>query len=873
MKSAPTLFVAAFLTVGPVLQAFAEPSTPQSALTESFYKEQVLPLLQKRCLECHSHAGDIEGGLTLDSRSGWQQGGDSGPAIVPGRPDESLLIKAVRYADPDLQMPPDGKLSAAEVAVLERWVAAGAVAPADNAIASRQKPSVDITAGKNHWAFRPIVAATPPAVQDTAWPRDDVDRFLLARLEAERLRPVADADRHAWLRRVSFDLTGLPPTTAEITAYIADSSATADATVVDRLLASRNFGERWARHWLDLTGYADQMGTSNNVFAEHAWRYRDYLIASFNTDKPYDRFVVEQIAGDLLPEADPEKRAANRVATGFLVLGDLEIVSVDKMKLDWDIADQQITKVGTAFLGMTLGCVRCHDHKFDPIGLEDYYGLAGVFLSTKSVHKIPYGVWSKVNEIELPETDRQVAARLVAEQKHRDRVADLTARRDRLQARQKEIGEQLKAIPTTPVPAGASPDSKTTDAKTADTKPAADKLPAPATAAPNPLASLRAELQKEQERITAEIGSLNGTITHAEFFAPKPPRTHGVVEAEKPLDAKVAIRGNPRAAGPVVPRGVLRVASWSQPPPMPADQSGRLQLAAWIADPLNPLTARVAVNRIWQKLFGSGLVRSVDYFGVRGDTPTHPELLDRLAADFVRDGWSQKRLIRRLALSRAYRMGTAHDAAAAAKDPDNLLLWRMNRRRLDAEAIRDGILLVSGRLIESTGGPSLPLEYEENTGGLTGNVNPPAFALRKFRVEQEFERTVYLPIVRARPQAGPAQLREVFDFTQPATFAGMRSQTVVPTQSLYLLNDRLLRARAADAARLVLTAAADRDPRLEQLWLRVLNRPITPDESAAAAGFLERLSPLLAGSKQPEQDAWTELCHGLLSTNEFLHQL
>jgi hypothetical protein len=848
MKSASTLLVAATFAV---TAAAAEPAVDG----ESFYKEQVLPLLQKRCLECHSHAGDIEGGLTLDSRSGWEQGGDTGPALVPGKPDESLLIKAVRYADPELQMPPDGRLSPPEVAVLERWIAGGAAAPADDTVITRPKPSIDVATGKNHWAFRPVVAAAPPAVRDTSWPREDVDRFLLARLEAEGLRPTADADRHAWLRRVSFDVTGLPPTPAEIAAYMADTSANADAAVVDRLLTSRSFGERWARHWLDLTGYADQMGTSNNVFSQHAWRYRDYLIDSFNADKPYDRFVLEQIAGDLLPDTDPPVRAANRVATGFLVLGDVEIVNVDKMKLDWDIADQQITKVGTAFLGMTLGCVRCHDHKFDPISLEDYYGLAGIFLSTKSVHKIPIGVWSKVNEVELPETDRQVAARLVAEQKYRERVADLKAQRDRLQARHKEIAGHLASMV-----ASTTPDTKTPSVKS--------QLPAEQAAQ-----RLRGELQKEYDRIKSEIGSLNGTITHAEFFAPKPPRAHGVHDAEKPLDATIAIRGNPRAAGAVVPRGVLRVASWSHAPPMPPDHSGRLQLAEWIADPLNPLTARVAVNRIWQKLFGSGLVRSVDYFGIRGDTPTHPELLDRLAADFVRAGWSQKRLIRRLVLSRAYRMGTAHDATAAAKDPDNLLLWRMNRRRLDAEAIRDGILLVSGRLIESTGGPSLPLEYQENTGGLTGNVNPPAFALRKFRVEQEFERTVYLPIVRARPQAGPARLREVFDFTQPATFAGMRSQTVVPTQSLYLLNDSLLRARAADTARLVLAAATDRDRRLEQLWLRVLNRPITPAEIGTAAGFLDRLPSLLAGSKQPEEDAWTELCHGILSTNEFLHEL
>ena len=834
----------AAVSVAGVSAAMATPASER----ESFFDEEVLPLLVKRCFECHSHGAEIEGGLALDSRSGWEKGGDSGPALVAGNPDASLLIKAVRYADAGLQMPPAGKLSATEIGVLERWIAAGAAAPANASgdPAPTPRPAIDIAVGRNHWAFRPVVAAAPPAVRDEEWPRDDVDRFVLARLEQEGLRPAADAERHAWLRRVSFDLTGLPPTPGEIAAYMADNAPSADAAVVDRLLASRAYGERWARHWLDLTGYADQMGTSNNVFAEHAWRYRDYLIDAFDADKPYDRFIREQIAGDLLPDADPAVQAANRVATGFLVLGDVEIVNVDKMKLDWDIADQQITKVGTAFLGMTLGCVRCHDHKFDPIGLEDYYGLAGVFLGTKSVHKIPYGVWSKVNEIEIPETDRQVAARLVAEQKHRERVADLKTRRDRLQARQKEIGEHLKAIP-----ADTSPDAEPSDAGK----------------------SLRAELHKEQERITAEIGALSGAITHAEFFGPKAPLAHGVHDAAQPVDATIAIRGNPRAAGPVVPRGVLRVASWSRVPPMPADRSGRLQVADWIADPLNPLTARVAVNRLWQKLFGAGLVRSVDYFGVRGDTPTHPELLDRLAADFVQDGWSQKRLIRRLVLSRAYRMGTAHDAAAAAKDPDNRLLWRMNRRRLDAEAIRDGILLVSGRLIESRGGPSLPLEYPENTGGLTGNVNPPSFALRKFRVEQEFERTVYLPIIRSGPQAGPARLREVFDFTQPATFAGLRSQTVVPTQSLFLLNDGFLRARAVDTARLVLASTSERGSRLERLWMRVLNRPITAEEMSAAASFVDRLSPLLADSQQPEQDAWTELCHGLLSTNEFLHEL
>ena len=825
----PTVIVVACAGVAAV---GADPATD----AERHFNEKVLPVLAARCFECHAHDREIEGGLTLDSRSGWQEGGDSGPAIVPGKPDESLLVKAIRYGDAALEMPPTGKLPAAEIEIIEQWVASGAADPRQGGAVAKKR-GVDIEAGRRHWAFQPVRDPAPPAVADATWPLDPVDRFLLARQEEAGLRPVADADRHAWLRRVSYDLTGLPPTPAEIAAFLSDSSPQAHERVVDRLLASRAFGERWARHWLDLTGYADQMGTSNAVFAEHAWRYRDYAIASFNADTPFDRFIREQIAGDLLPWATPEERAANLTATGFLVLGDTEIVNVDKLKLDLDVVDQQVTKVGTAFLGMTLGCVRCHDHKFDPIGLEDYYGLAGVFRSTSSIHKIPIGVWSRTNEVELPETERQIAARLVEEQRHKQQLADHKADRDRLEKRKQEVAALLKD------------------------------------AAKDAAEPVRKELEREEKELAEEIKKTAALIEHAEFFTPRPPRAFGVHDAEQPGDMRITVRGNPKALGAVVSRGVLRVASWSAPPPMPTTASGRREVADWIADPLNPLTARVAVNRIWQKLFGEGIVRSVDYFGVRGDEPTHPELLDRLATDFVRDGWSQKRLIRRLALSRVYRLGTGHDAAAAVKDPENRLLWRMNRRRLDAEAIRDGVLLVSGRLVDADGGPALPLEMQENAQNLTNKVNPPSFALRRYRPEQEFERTLYMPIVRVGSQPASARLREIFDFTPPAQFSGRRPQTVVPTQSLYLLNDPFLRSRAGDLARLAAASAADRRGRIEWLWLRALSRPVTAAEAEGANAFLEGLSPLLAESKQAEHDAWVELCLSLFESNEFLHEM
>jgi len=824
-------WIAGFLVANGVVVAIRGPP-PTDA--ERHFAEKVLPVLGARCFECHAHDRAIEGGLVLDSRSGWAAGGDSGPAVVPGRPDESLLIRAIRYDDGTLQMPPTGKLSSSEIEILEQWVSMGAPDPRQGSVAS--KPGIDIEAGRSHWAFQPIRDPLPPAVADESWPLDAIDRFILAELEEAGLRPAADADRHAWLRRVSYDLTGLPPTPADIADFMADTSPRARDRVVDRLLASKAFGERWARHWLDLTGYADQMGTSNAVYAEHAWRYRDYLVNAFNTDKPFDRFIREQIAGDLLPWSRPEERAEHLTATGFLVVGDTEIVSVDKVKLDLDVVDQQVTKIGVAFLGMTLGCARCHDHKFDPIGVEDYYGLAGVFRSTSSVHKISIGVWSKTNEVELPETERQVAARLVEAERHGERLAGLKADKERLEKRRQEVEVLLKD------------------------------------AAKDAAEPVRKELEREEKSLADDIRTTAGLIEHAEFFSPRPPRAFGVRDADSPGDMRIAIRGNPRALGPSVPRGVLRVASWS-PPPMPATASGRREVADWIADPLNPLTARVAVNRIWQKLFGEGIVRTVDYFGVRGDAPTHPELLDRLATDFVRDRWSLKRLIRRLALSRTYWMGTAHDAGTLSKDPENRLLSRMNRRRLDAEAIRDGVLLASGRLIDTKGGPCLPIEMRENAENLSNKVNPPSCSFRRFRPEQEFERTLYLPIVRIGSQPASARLREIFDFTPPAQFSGRRSQTVVPTQSLYLLNDPFLRARAADLARLAEATAPDRRGRIDWLWLRVLSRPITEEEADEADGFLDSLGPLLAESKEEESEAWVELCLSLFESNEFLHEL
>lgn len=768
------------------------------------FESDVLPILQKRCFECHSHTSKIKGGLALDSRSGWEEGGDNGPAIQPGQLEASLLIKAIRYVDAEFEMPPKGKLPASEIAILEEWVKSGAHDPRITSIA-KEKKGIDLAAGRQFWAFQPVTSPPPPKVKNTPWSLDPLDRFVLAKLEPKGIRTTSDAPPHLWLRRVSLDLTGLPPTPQDIAAFNpADYEA-----AVDRLLSSKAYGERWARHWLDLTGYADMMGTSNSVYAEHAWRYRDYLIAAFNADKPFDEFIREQIAGDLMPSKSTEDRAENLTATGFLMVGDIEIVNPDKAKMETDHIDTQVIKISQAFLGMTIGCARCHDHKFDPIGLEDYYGIAGMLRSSPSSQKMPdMGVWSTLNSTALPETPAQLSARKKLETADEQRIVSL-------KAEQKKLADEKAAL--------------------------------------DPVNTQR------RDELDALLKKLAGDLNHAEFFKDKTPRAFAMSDGPSPADMPVYVRGNPYAPAAMVTRGTLRVASWDKFPAIPAGQSGRMQLADWLADKRNPLTARVAVNRLWQKLFGTGLVPSVDYFGTRGDAPTHPELLDHLATRFMQGGWSQKAFLRSLVLSRTYRLSSANDTAAMKLDPENKLYWRMNRQRLDAEALRDSLLAVSGELIRDGGGPALVLEHPENCGSLSlKGVNPPSYNHRKSRPTQEFERTLYLPVLR-NGLTSSDKLRADFDFVDPAMITGQRNQTIVPTQTLFLLNSDLIRRRAAALAKSLASEPND-ITRLSALWLRVLNRPITSAEREEALSFLSRV----------KSSNWLELCHSLLASNEFV---
>ena len=801
--------------------AFASDETTQEQL--DFFENHIRPVLIEHCFECHSgDAKTPKGGLRLDSRAGVLEGGENGPALVPGRAQESMLIQAVRYES--LKMPPQGKLSEAIISDLVKWVEMGVPDP-------RVRETIPVASstdvGKDHWAFQAITDPPRPSVGDNSWPLAESDYFILNRLEQKGLYPVGDADCYTWLRRVSLDLTGLPPTVEDIHRFVADKSPRAHEKVVDRLLASPAFGERWARHWLDLVGYADQIGTSNNVFARHAWRYRDYVIDSLNRDVPFDRFVREQIAGDLLTYDSREQQAASIIATGFLVLGDLEIVEADKEKMRVDIIDQQVVKTSRAFLGMTIGCARCHDHKFDPISQRDYYAMAGFFYNTKSVYKTDRGVWSDIVEHELPQTESQLAQQAKQVRQHATKLSAWKDERDTATTRKDELETLLKE-----------------EGKKEE---------------------IQEQLTKERDTLIERVGQLDRQILHAEYFAPGLRKTYGVRDVSDPKDMRITIRGNPHALGEEVPRGFISVVASSAGggPTVPPKVSGRREFADWIASADNPLTARVTVNRIWQKLFGTGVVPSVDYFGVRGEVPTHPKLLDHLATKFIRDGWSRKSLVRSLVLSRSYRMSSAHNHQSYTCDPTNSFFWRMNRCRLDAEALRDSMLAVSGQLLVSLGGPALPLEFVENVHNIDPkNVNPPSFTIKRWRPEQEAQRTIYLPIIRSALQPGPAELRNVFDFPQPAEFAGQRATTEVPTQALFLMNSPAVKQHAVKLAEQVKCVATENDARLEFLWLCTLNRPITSVEKDSAQAFVSG-----------DETGWHELCHALLVTNEFLMTL
>ncbi len=794
-----------------------------------FFEKNIRPVLAEKCYKCHSASAEkVKGGLQLDTREGIREGGDNGPAVAPGDPEGSLLLTAIRYTDKDMQMPPPksgGKLPDATIKNFEAWVKMGAPDPRDGTPAPTvAKRKIDPAQAKEFWAFQLPKTAPAPAVQDTAWPRTDVDRFILAGLEAQKLHPVADAEPGVLVRRLYFDLVGLPPSPEEVEAFVkaaGENRAAATEAVVDKLLASPQFGERWGRHWLDVARYAESTGKERNFTFPEAWRYRDYVIAAFNAGQPYDEFIREQIAGDLLPAKDDAERNRHVIATGLLALGPKGLNEKKPEQFRMDVIDEQIDTMSRAVLGLTVACARCHDHKFDPVPQREYYALAGIFHSSTTHFGTPAN--AKNNRNATPLIPLAGPAPVVAEAK--------------------------------PAVAPPANDNATLPPEIANNPAKAKKFAAlPPARKAKVLARLKAAAPKEP--VPAAPAQPES----------KPENTAGNamgVSDSRPGDIRLLVRGELDAPGESVPRGFVNVLTNGPVPAIAKSASGRRELADWLTAPTNPLTARVMVNRVWSSLFGQGLVRTPDNFGTTGEKPSHPELLDTLAVQFVQNGWSVKQLIRSLVLSRTYQLSSAHDSAANEADPDNRLLWRASPRRLDAEAIRDAILTVSGTLDLTPAQGSFVATVGD--GYVGRGVKPEAFTNY-----QSNKRSIYLPIVRDFVP----EVLDAFDFAEPSLVVAARDVTNVPSQALFLMNNSFVREQAAACAKRILATPLDYPQRIRLAYTLTLNRPPTDAEVARANQYLvgeaRALIPVKNGSREvASETSWATFCQALFACAEF----
>jgi hypothetical protein len=688
-------------------------------------------------------------------------------------------------------------------------------------VKTASKKGIDMAAGRTFWAFQAPKEVSPPKTKDLSWARTDTDRFVLAALEAKGLKPVADADKATLIRRVYFDLVGLPPSPEQVKSFLADRDPQALDRVVDQLLASPQFGERWGRHWLDVARYAESSGKERNYTFPQAWRYRDYVITSFNQDKPYDRFIREQIAGDLLPAKTAAERNEGIIATGFLAIGTKALNEKNPEIFQMDVVDDQVDVTSRAVLGLTASCARCHDHKFDPIPTSDYYALAGIFRSTETLYGTDDGGGAAKNR--RPST----LVPLVDESGLTPKPADSAT----APARERGYG------------AGVDPDI---------------------------LAQARALAKAGKKDEARELvlknrksgkGGGGGKYGRQDGPAKQVASTVGLamgVQEGHVRDCPIYIRGEVEEKGSTVPRGFLTVMATKNDPAIARDQSGRLQLADWLVSRENPLTARVMVNRAWLHLFGEGIVRTTDNFGATGEKPSHPELLDQLALQFMADGWSVKKLVRSLVLSHAYQVSNSYDQKAYQTDPDNYFLWRSNERRLDAEAIRDAMLAASGNLDLAPAERSIVAQIGD--GYIGRNIRP-----EQFNADSR-KRSVYLPIVRDFLP----DILGLFDFAEPSLIVASRDVTNVPSQALFMLNSPFVLNQAQSTARRLLAEKdADDRTRIEHAYLLTLARPPSSSEVTRAESYLSFGKPVEKGATLASEKDWTNLCQALFASAEF----
>ncbi|MBI3879470.1 MAG: PSD1 domain-containing protein [Verrucomicrobia bacterium] len=908
---------------------------------QAYFEKKIRPVLVEQCYKCHSTQPEakIKGGLNLETRETTLKGGDSGPAIVPGKPDKSALLKAMKHVDPDLAMPPkEPKLADNIIADFEEWIRMGAADPRE--ATGRTVSKVDYEKAKEHWAFKAVTKQTPPKVADkNNFVQSPIDSFVLAKLTEKNLAPSAKADKRTLIRRVTYDLTGLPPTPEEVDAFVKDNSKDAYAKLVDRLLNSPHYGEHWGRLWLDVARYADttgdrQGGGRRNPLMPYAWTYRDYVIDSFNKDVPYDQFIVQQIAADRLPESAQDKSLLR--ALGFMTIGKTFMGNEN------EVIDDRIDVISKGLMGFTVSCARCHDHKFDPVSQKEYYGLHGVFASSRPPGQFPLlAEPKKTPEYEdflakIAEVEKQVEAYHEAEYSRvrggmLDKAGDYlfavqdaistgaakggnprnVARKYKLEGAifelwldtvranskgkphpllapwvayaaipEKEFAKQAKAVTASlgkDQPANATlvkefrrktPASlkdvaavytrvisdlqKAVGAKafvynkggrSRDAKPVGDTKLADAG-----LEELRVAFfdddkacvtvgDREMRKLlgnqfTTAENAIRNTRYSLEMSHPGSPARAMILEdSSRPRDSAVLIRGEPKNPGPIAPRQFIQILSKTSPTPF-KDGSGRLELARAIASRDNPLTPRVWANRVWKNLFGEAIVRTPSDFGVRSDSPTHPEMLDWLAGYLMDNGWSTKKLVRAVVLSSTYQQDSRGNEKAMVVDPTNQLLWRQNIRRLPFEAIRDTFLMVGGTLDLNMGGQPIRLDAESRGGARQGGYNYGSVDLKIAP-----RRTVYGYIDRS---ALPEVYR-TFDFANPDMSTGERILTTVPQQALFMMNSPFV----ADTVRHLLDrpefhALKTPEEKVKFLYRSTYQRPPSEKEMQLSLDYLAR---------------------------------
>ena len=777
---------------------------------EDFFESRIRPLLARKCYECHRRKA--EGGLRLDSLKDMLAGGISGPAIIPGKPEQSLLWQVVAQQHREITMPPAAPLKQGEVSAFQKWIADGAAWPKplrSSKIGPAQHGGPDeygITdEERNFWSFQALSQAEienakrkDTSVRDAA--QNPIDAYITAAHLEHGLNAVGVAKPHTLIRRITYDLTGLPVTPQESSHFEAEATKDTKLAVkalVDRLLSSPHYGERWGQHWLDLVRYADTAGDAADFPIPEAYKYRNYVIDAFNSDKPYDQFIREQIAGDLLPSSHEDERWEQTIATGYMTIS--RRIGVSPQNQQHITIEDTLNNLGKTFLGLSIGCARCHDHKFDPIPTADYYALYGIFSST---------IYPHAGAEHKPYRENFVYR--IGDKKAQETLGVFRKELDKLRKQERAAFQRYRSFQTEPI---------------------------------NIPGYNRDIAWKEVLELRDQIAALATTFPSLET-------AYAVREGDSG-NAAIQKQGNPKALGPMVQRGFLQVLG-GQTLEESNDQSGRLQLADWIADPKNPLTARVIANRVWHHHFGRGIVSSTSDFGVRGSEPSHPKLLDFLAAYLIQKNWSIKALHRLIITSDAYQRDSQHAPESAAIDPDNIYLWRANRRRLDAEQLRDSVLAISGKLDTSSAGahplPHYLTYYFRQHEPYVGNFDSD-------------RRTVYLFRQRIRKNT----FLDTFDAPDGNLHVGVRRPTTTSLQSLYFMNSAFVQNQAKWITSRMFSSNSDFKSRITWCYRTLLGRPPSSSEIQQTQNLLAQ-----ASTKSGEETAWSSLIRAMLSSNEFL---